>query len=320
MRQSARGFLARPRRPTRRSARLSMGRARFVGVVRASCGARLAAARRRASTSAYALDKLSASRRRPPCTPPARRARRFRREGCAGRARSATALAAARIASRSSSVKPPSGPIRISAGPGRERVGGRFAARFVGEVKVRVRRRSSSSKLLERHRLGDLRQPRAPALLGRLDRDRSRSRSSFTRSATVRCVITGISRAAPSSVAFSTSQSVCARFTGAKASQTSGMVSGSRVRRSTVERHPLLAGLGDPRQPFAGAAVEQQQLAARAHPQHIAEIVRLTGVELDAAPSLSGCRTNRRGRLFGGQAGVAGMARHVPTRDRCGKQ
>jgi hypothetical protein len=56
----------------------------------------------------------------------------------------------------------------------------------------------------------------------------------LTRSTTVRCVVTGSSRATPSSVAFSISQSVWLRLTGAKASQTSGIASASRVRRSTA--------------------------------------------------------------------------------------
>ena len=55
-------------------------------------------------------------------------------------------------------------------------------------------------------------------------------------------------------------------------------------------------------------AVEHQQLGALAQPQHVAEIIGLPGVELDASALRSAAaRTNRRGRLFGGQAGVAGI-------------
>ena len=122
----------------------------------------------------------------------------------------------------------------------------------------------------------------ASARIARRLRSRSlRSRSSLTRSATVRWVMTGISRAAPSSVAFSTSQSVWARLTGANASQTSGIVSGSRVCRSTREGHAFLAGLGDARQPFARAAVEQQHFAPSPSRMHIAEIIGLAGIEID---------------------------------------
>ena len=126
----------------------------------------------------------------------------------------------------------------------------------------------------------------------------ARSRSRLSRSTTVRCVVTGISRAAPSSVAFSTSQSIRARLTGANASQTSGIVSGSRVRRSTVERHALLARLGDPRQPLAARPVEQR--AARRRPSSAAHC-------RDNWPAPRRARPARRHRAPSSRTGAAGF-------------
>ena len=163
-----------------------------------------------------------ASRRQPPCRRRGRRARRSRREGCADRARSATALAAARTEARSSSVKPPSGPTRISAGAGLEGVGRRarrpFRRRNTAAVRLALVEQALERDAARRSRGSRVRPHCSAASIAIAS-----SRSSFTRSAIVRWVITGISRAAPSSVAFSTSQSVCARLTGANASQTSGI-------------------------------------------------------------------------------------------------
>ena len=66
--------------------------------------------------------------------------------------------------------------------------------------------------------------------------------------------------------------------------------------------------LANPGQPLARMPVEHEHLRAVAQAHDVAEIVRLAGVHLDRTPSPSGCRTNRRGRLFGGQAGVAGIS------------
>ena len=64
-----------------------------------------------------------------------------------------TACGSARIAARSSSLKPPSGPIRIAAGPGRARSPARRAARLVGEEQ-RALRRPVAQQRLELERLG----------------------------------------------------------------------------------------------------------------------------------------------------------------------
>ena len=156
-----------------------------------------------------------------------------------------TAPAAARIAARSSSVKPPSGPVRIGRRAGLEGRCDRLAAGFVGEIERAVGRVPRGSC-----RASPARRSRAArcARIARPPRSRcARSRSSLTRSTIVRCVITGTSRATPSSVAFSTSQSVCARLTGAKAARGPGTSSGVAGPPLDGERHALLAGLGDPR-------------------------------------------------------------------------
>ena len=132
----------------------------------------------------------------------------------------------------------------------------------------------------------------------------------------VRWVITGISRAAPSSVAFSTSQSVCARLTGANASQTSGMVSASRGLPLDVQRHPLLAGLGDAREPFARRSVEHQQLGALAEPEDVAEIIGLVAVELDRRAGAERLRDEQARQALGRPGGGCGHGRGLPSRHR----
>ena len=184
----------------------------------------------------------------------------------------------------------------------------RLAAAFVGEIELPRRDRARASNCLSATGSaisGSRVRPHCSAASIAI----ACSRSSLTRSATVRWVMTGISRAAPSSVAFSTSQSVCARFTGAKASQTSGIA--LRVAR---------------------AALDGQASFASCRPRRSAPAIRRTGRRTPAArrrrQAASHCRDNwpdaassstRRalGQRFpheqarqalGGQAGVAGMA------------
>ena len=225
--------------------------------------ARLDAPLGRASVSTLSRDKrVSRANRRPrPCRPPARRVRRFRRAGFAGRAKRAPRRRAANAFALLLG-EAAFGPDQDHRGPGPKRLRRRHAAAFVGKIegarRVPLSRNARSGRRFAIS--GSCVRPHCSAASIAI----ASRRSSFTRSAIVRRVITGISRAAPSSVAFSTSQSVCLRFTGAKASQTSGIVSGSRVLALDDERHALLAGLGDARQPFARAAVERQQLRPRA--------------------------------------------------------
>ena len=70
----------------------------------------------------------------------------------------------------SSAVKPPSGPVRISAGPGVKALARRLAAALVGEVQ-RARRIAALEEGVELHRLVDFGQRGPAALLGRLDDD-----------------------------------------------------------------------------------------------------------------------------------------------------
>ena len=45
--------------------------------------------------------------------------------------------------------------------------------------------------------------------------------------------------------------------------------------------HALLARFADPREPFTVGAVEQQDLTSNAEPEHVAEVVGLTGIQVD---------------------------------------
>ncbi len=91
-----------------------------------------------------------------------------------------------------------------------------------------------------------------------------------------------MSLATPSSVAFSTSQSVCVRFTGAKASQTSGIASGSRVRRSTDSAMRFLPASAIRASHSPELPSNSSSFRALAEPHHIAEIIGLPGVQIDA--------------------------------------
>ena len=95
-------------------------------------------------------------------------------------------------------------------------------------------------------------------------------------------------------------------MTGAKASQTSGTASGSRVCRSTtsVMRFLPASAIRASHSPESPSKISSSALP---QPQHVAEVIGLPGVEIDTRRFASGSRTNRRGRLLGGQAGVAGI-------------
>ena len=119
----------------------------------------------------------------------------------------------------------------------------------------------------------------------------ARIRSRLSLSTMVRCVITGSSRATPSSTAFSTSQSTRPFLTGAKASHRSGTRFLRPGRFDDGQRHPLPAGFSDLGQPFARRTVEQQQPVALLQAHDIAEIIGLRRIQLDP-----GARAKRQSR------------------------
>ena len=137
----------------------------------------------------------------------------------------ATALGTARMAMRSSAVKPPSGPMRIAAGAGTR--GQRLARGSppASSAKMRARpagqSRSSAARLTGSSTVGSAVRPHCSAASTIWARRRSR----LSLSTMVRRVTTGTSRATPSSQAFSATQSMRPRFNGAAQSHKSGTIS-----------------------------------------------------------------------------------------------
>jgi hypothetical protein len=72
-----------------------------------------------------------------------------------------------------------------------------------------------------------------------------------------------------------------------------------------AEAHALLPGVGDAGEPFPGVAVEHQQLRAFAQAHHIAEVIRLAAVELDARV-LAQFRAHEQARQAPGRPGGRG--------------
>ena len=106
---------------------------------------------------------------RPPATMPARRCRRCRHGGCAGRAMTGVTKGCARSASSSAGAKPPSGPTSSAAGRWHGTDGA--ARRSARWRRTGAARPASRTARVERPRRVQARDGQALALLGRLDGD-----------------------------------------------------------------------------------------------------------------------------------------------------
>ena len=200
----------------------------------------------------------------------ARRMRGPSETGRTNRSRSSTA--------RSRGPNPPSGPTSNAAGP------------VAGAQGLRVARSSATNSgrfagpggqnLVQRPGRADHRNRQPLALLRRLDRDGAQP---------VLVDPSGVGpfgehrqqRRDPSSVAFCTTRSVVSRFSTANTSHRSA--SGACGRTQGLGREHRLAARqgGDPRRPFAVAAVEQAHASPIAAAHDAAEVMRLSRARLD---------------------------------------